>query len=835
LLAVDHSAGVEQSRTALLELIGAHRELTLVRGLGGIGDELIRAGTHRLLEAQVFREVGIDDLPACGGDTVLLPGSGAWCRPYHEWMPRTLAIAELRFDRVIVLPSSFDVSEDSVRHALSHTGATVFAREQESLRRIEGLCRAHFAHDCAFFFDYSGHRAPGIGTLNAFRTDREAAGGELELDDNDDISASAASLEAWLAEIERHALIRTDRAHVMIAAALMGKEVEVAPSSYHKLDALTVSLLRGFPVRRIDPPRRRPANVTAITAQAAATREQLRTAAGASPVADCASAGPARVTAVILTRDRPDLVRRAVRSVTASSVPVRVLVIDNNSAPEARDTLAALAATDSRIELRLANRNLACAGGRRLGVELVDTEYVLFLDDDAELIDGALEHLLFDLEAHPEAAGVSGRVVGPDGALQHYGGWMEVSDEAARFGLYGSGLRFDDPLLPSSGQSGWTPGTAGLLRTQILRDVPLDDAMVTYYEDNDWCYRVEQCRPGSFRRCHEALVLHHHDFTAAPPAPSSRLVERYELVEKLASQAHFYRASGVLLDIDLDSTLPELRLADGRTGVAATRLLMELLAARGVDWTVMEWMNGGLDPLLESARTGQLEGHPTELETPAAGLETQLESVRAHSAGIETHAAGLETQLEALRAHDSGLQTQVESLQAQAAGLETHTAGLEAQLESRREHTAQLETRLETLQAHATELETHAAEIETQLEDVRRGATELETHAAGLTAQLEALHTYTAELQTHTAGLETHRAELEAQAEALGLHTAGLEAQVDSLRAEQAETDAQLAWLHERHLTLCKVEAGGWWRLRSRLLPLLRVAAKLRRVAGKRT
>jgi hypothetical protein len=25
---------------------------------------------------------------------VLLPGSGAFCRPYHEWMPRALAIAE---------------------------------------------------------------------------------------------------------------------------------------------------------------------------------------------------------------------------------------------------------------------------------------------------------------------------------------------------------------------------------------------------------------------------------------------------------------------------------------------------------------------------------------------------------------------------------------------------------------------------------------------------------------------------------------------------------------------------------------------------------------------
>jgi hypothetical protein len=95
----EHSAGVAQSATTLLEVIGEHRELTLVRGFGNVGDELIRAGTHRLLRADIFREISIDDLPGSSGDTVVLPGSGAFCRPYHDWMPRALAIAELRFDR----------------------------------------------------------------------------------------------------------------------------------------------------------------------------------------------------------------------------------------------------------------------------------------------------------------------------------------------------------------------------------------------------------------------------------------------------------------------------------------------------------------------------------------------------------------------------------------------------------------------------------------------------------------------------------------------------------------------------------------------------------------
>ena len=56
--------------------------------------------------------------------------------------------------------------------------------------------------------------------------------------DNVDISAQSPSLDAWLWTIARHERIRTDRAHVMIAAAMLDKTVEVRPSSTHKVPAI---------------------------------------------------------------------------------------------------------------------------------------------------------------------------------------------------------------------------------------------------------------------------------------------------------------------------------------------------------------------------------------------------------------------------------------------------------------------------------------------------------------------------------------------------------------------------------------------------------------------
>ena len=161
---------------------------------------------------------------------MVLQGSGAFCRPYHEVMPRALAVAELRFRRVIVLPSSFDTAEETVRDALARSRAIVFARERVSASKLVSLCDVRLAHDCAFFFDLARWRRDGSGTLNAFRTDPEATGLRALAPDNEDISATAPDLEAWLNRIAEHDLIRTDRAHVMIAAALMGKRVEFLPS-----------------------------------------------------------------------------------------------------------------------------------------------------------------------------------------------------------------------------------------------------------------------------------------------------------------------------------------------------------------------------------------------------------------------------------------------------------------------------------------------------------------------------------------------------------------------------------------------------------------------------
>jgi hypothetical protein len=147
-------AGLEAQRDKILRLVADAPNVTFIRHKGNIGDDLIHAGTRRLLADIPYREIGTWDLQNARGHTALITGSGGWCIPFHHQLPDALAAIEDRFERIVILPSTFDLAEPTVRDALQRTKALVFARERESYEQIRHVCNADIGHDCAFFFRF---------------------------------------------------------------------------------------------------------------------------------------------------------------------------------------------------------------------------------------------------------------------------------------------------------------------------------------------------------------------------------------------------------------------------------------------------------------------------------------------------------------------------------------------------------------------------------------------------------------------------------------------------------------------------------------------------------
>jgi GT2 family glycosyltransferase len=646
----NHWQALEQSRRELLAALGAEAAgFTYVRGAGNRGDELIQAGTRRLLAGLDYREIGFEEVAAASGDLAVISGGGAWCRWFHEIMPRVLALAEMRFARVVVLPSSFDPAEETVCDALARSRAVVFARERESWRQIRGLCDARLAHDCGFFFDFAPFAASGDGVLHAYRTDREASSAFPVPADNVDVSALCPTLQSWLGRIASTALVRTDRAHVMIAAALLGKEVEYQASAYHKVPGIAEFALAGFAVRpapAAPPCRSQPAPSLSLPPAGRASAgpeserepetgletepEPLRAlrreliARGEASLARLPPrlldrGGGPRVTVVVLSWNDAARTRAALASLGGCvRIPVRPLVIDNNSAPADRQAVrrSCQAYGAELVELE---RNVGCAGGRQLGVELATTEYVMFLDNDAEVLPGTVEHLVHALDRDPTAMACGGNLILPTGRVQLCGGDCHDDDGVLSPVPLGRGLRHDDPGLGSSGPCRWLSGALLLARRAAFATCPMAGEMA-YFEDNEWCLRVQARWPGSLRRVVEALGLHHQQEKGRR---GSGLVGIGDALPFLAAMARFHQLHGRVLDV-VFGFVPELTSPTGERDLAAARLLLDLIAARGVDWTLLNWLNGGLAPLFQAGPRAELrralEASRAELETSRAEL-----------------------------------------------------------------------------------------------------------------------------------------------------------------------------------------------------------------------
>jgi len=654
----DHWQALERSRRELLAALGTEAAgFTYVRGVGNRGDDLIQAGTSRLLaDAGLdYREIGFEEVAAASGELAVISGGGAWCRWFHEIMPRVLTLAEMRFARVVVLPSSFDPAEETVLDALGRSRAVVFARERESWRRIRGLCDARLAHDCSFFFDYAPFAAPGDGVLHAYRTDREASSTFPVPADNVDVSAQLPTLTSWLERIASAGLVRTDRAHVMIAAALLGKEVEYQASAYHKVPAIAEFALGGFAVR---PSPASPSHVAsplscpAVRDGAAAEprpgpevemepnplhalRRELVARGEASlarlPPHLLDGGGGPRVTVVVLSWYQAVRTRAAIASLREHArIPVHVLVIDNNSPPAERQAVRRSCEAYG-AELVELDRNLGCGGGRQLGVERAATEYVMFLDSDAEVFPGTVEHLVQALDGDPAAVACGGNLILPDGRVQLCGGDYRDDGVVLSPVPLGRGLRHDDPGLGSSGPCHWLCGALLLARRAAFASCPMAGEMA-YFEDNEWSVRVQARWPGSLLRVVESLGLHHQQEKGRR---GSGLVGIGDALPFLAAMARFHQLHGRVLDL-LFGFVPELTSPGGQRDVVAARLLLDLIAARGVDWTLLRWLDGGLAPLLQAG--------------PRDELRRQLEATRAELAATRAELASSHAEAMALRA-----------------------------------------------------------------------------------------------------------------------------------------------------------------------------------------
>ena len=215
---------------------------------------------------------------------------------------------------------------------------------------------------------------------------------------------------------------------------------------------------------------------------------------GASPVPD--------VSVVIVNWNLRDLLRRCLESVRRNSggLAVEIVVVDNDSS----DGSARMVADEFPEAVVIVNRENAGFGrASNQGMKASHGRYLLLLNNDAVLFEGALTRMVGYMDSHPEAGVCGPRVVNPDGSLQVYskGYYPSIPRIVAQLFLprrlrhpFGRSLglyEFQDTM--DAREFDWLSGCALLARRQAIEEVGyLDAAVFMYCEDMDWCYRMNR-------------------------------------------------------------------------------------------------------------------------------------------------------------------------------------------------------------------------------------------------------------------------------------------------------------------------------------------------------
>ena len=117
--------------------------------------------------------------------------------------------------------------------------------------------------------------------------------------------------------------------------------------------------------------------------------------------------------------------------------------------------------------------------------------YLLFLNNDTEVLPGAIDALVQTLIDHPDAGLAGARLVYPDGRLQEAGGIIWKDGSAWNYG------RFDDPRKPEYNylrEADYISGAAILIPTALFAELGgFDEVFVpAYCEDSDIAFRIRR-------------------------------------------------------------------------------------------------------------------------------------------------------------------------------------------------------------------------------------------------------------------------------------------------------------------------------------------------------
>lgn len=273
---------------------------------------------------------------------------------------------------------------------------------------------------------------------------------------------------------------------------------------------------------------------------------------------------------IIVNWNVRDLLRTCLSSVLRAqgNLSLEVVVVDSASSDGSAEMVRA---EYPQARLIACETNVGFSAGNNLGMAAARGDYLLLLNPDTEVAEGALDALTAAMQAHPEAGVAGPRLRNPDGTVQSSRrrfptlttAFVESTALQPHFSRHPALARYYVADRPDDAEQevDWLTGACLLVRREVYARVGgFDEGYFMYSEELDWQKRI---RATGWRVLYvpQAKVVHHEGKSSEQVVPLRHI--RFQRSKIRYFTKHHGRAAGALVHAFLFGTYVWQLLVEG--------------------------------------------------------------------------------------------------------------------------------------------------------------------------------------------------------------------------------------------------------------------------------
>ncbi len=228
---------------------------------------------------------------------------------------------------------------------------------------------------------------------------------------------------------------------------------------------------------------------------------------------------PAQLDIVLVSYNTADYTKRAIESVyeETHSTDFKIIMVDNDS----KDNSVELIAKEfPQVEIIQTGANLGFAGGVNIGAKASDSDYVLLLNPDTVILEGAIDKLMAYAKTTPKAGIWGGITLNDDLSLNPNNARARLSFKTLLFSALGLSKAFNNSCYFNHDNYGcWDrkserevdviTGCFFLTPRKLWEELAgLDETFFMYSEEADYCIRAIK-KGYQPRVTPDARIIHH--------------------------------------------------------------------------------------------------------------------------------------------------------------------------------------------------------------------------------------------------------------------------------------------------------------------------------------